>query len=506
MNNGQKKEMEEKLYRTDLGCGKITEVVFWEKEKEPYSDEGIAMREIPARCNISVTLKPAAESDIKMVISLPVENWNGRYLGTGNGGAAGTIVKQSLDAGAARGFATANTDLGTVADAEKMNTQRERWKDFGHRATHLMTLTAKKLIYAFYGRDAEKSYFVGGSTGGQQALREAQRYPEDYDGIIAFSPAYNRVNLHQKFIWEMYITSGERLGIFQSEQIAAVKDRVLERFVKVCGGAPGDDFLSYPGKAGFTADDVDSVFAGLGLSDKQMEVLKGIYSVPKIPMTESGIYYPQALGCESAVLSLSYLYRDLFQMLCFLHQWAFGKEFDCAEYDFEKDYIKMAEMMNDDFNAVEPDLTAFKERGGKMILITGSTDCLIPYTDGKRYYENVIKAIGGIEKTTDFFRYFHIPGLGHCTGGRGIQEIGNLLGIKSIPLDAEHDVLEALIAWAENGEAPEELLPVGFQDEDMKGVVDMERPVYPYPYETEYIGGDRKKKESFRRKLGDGVY
>lgn len=517
-----KKKYLNRLNKLEIEKGEITEIKFLEATKSPLSFEGMAMNDIPARCEVYATLKPTKNSDIKIVVGLPLENWNNRFLGTGNGGGAGSLVMQDVNAGVARYFATANTDMGT-APWDKCVNCPDRWEDFGHRATHLMTVVGKQITQAFYGKKIKYSYFKGGSTGGQQALREAQRYPEDYDGIVAFCPAYNRVNLHQAFIWDWQVMCSDPASRFTPEQILAVKNRVIELFAEKSGSAKGDEFLSYPGKIDFKPDDVFTVFDGLGLSEKQLETLKNIYSFPKNPQTGKDIYVPQPLGCEAQVLGLSYIENGFIEMLGFLQRWVFGNDYDYKKYDFNKQYFEMVEKLRDKCDATNPDLTPLKEKGGKLILITGTADCLIPYTDGKAYYQSAVQTNGGLEKTTEFFRYFHIPGFGHCSGGPGLQEVGNLLGLPCIPCDKEHDTLEALIAWVERGEAPETLLPVALKNSTAATAVgfdknvstpminggreiDYERPVYPYPYETEYIGGDRKDKNSFRKKLGDGKY
>lgn len=489
-----------------IANGEITEIKFLEKTKAPLSVDGILMLDIPARCEVYLTLKPSESSDIKVVVGLPLENWNGRFLGTGNGGDAGELVMQSVNAGVSRGFATANTDMGSSKDSGKMYGQKERWIDFGYRATHLMTEAGKQITEAFYGEKIKYSYFLGGSTGGQQALQEAQRYPNDYDGIAAFCPAYNRVNLHQAFVWDLQATCMKPESRFTPEQIAAVGKRVLELFVEKSGGAKGDAFLSYPGKINFTPEDVFTAFDGLGLSQAQLDTLKNIYSFPKIPGTDNNIYSPTPLGCETSVLTLPYITDGFIALLGFLQRWAFGIDFDYKKFDFDKDYRKMVDLFRAELDATNPDLSGYKKHGGKLILITGSNDSLIPYSDGMNYYKNAVKAMGGMENTADFFRYFHVPGLAHCSGGPGLQEVGSMGGVAAIPLDKEHDVIEAVMEWTENGVAPEVLYPSVFKDVETKNEIDYERPVFPYPYETEYIGGDRKDKNNFRKKLGNGVY
>lgn len=493
-----------RLKQVNIENGEITKVEFLESVAEP-EHEGIRFLPLPERCEVSFTLRPTAQSDIKAVLALPLSGWNGRFLGTGNGGSAGSIVRNAVDGGVARGFATANTDLGSEPDSNELCKKPERWKDFGHRATHLMTVVSKQIIKAFYGEEAKYSYFLGASTGGQQGVMESQRYPEDYDGIVAFSPAYNRVNVHNSFLWYMQVMSSPECA-FTKEQIKAVNDRITERYAEKSGSAAGDKFLSYPGKIAFQAEDSEKLLEGLGLNQKQITAFKKIHTMPVSPLTNEPIFPCEPIGCEGVILSIPFIKEWLDKLLNFPTRWVYGKDYDNLAYDFQKDYLKLHDALSADCDATDYDLSAYKAHGGKFILITGSSDSLIPYTDGKNYYENVVKAMGGLNNVTDFFRYFHVPGLGHGYGGNGLQEIGNLLAMASMNYEREYDALSAMVAWVEEEIAPEVLYPAAFVDGDMKKEVDFVRPVYPYPYETEYIGGDRKDKNNFRRKLGNGVY
>lgn len=501
----QKSQMLERLSNLALENGEITKIEFQDEMEEPNFG-GLKFLPVPARCEVWFVLRPTDKSEITTAISLPIDSWNGRFLGTGNGGSAGEVGYNAIIGGAARGFATANTDLGSSKDPSVMHNNVERWIDFGHRATHLSTVASKQIIEAFYGKKPEYSYFIGSSTGGQQGVMESQRYPEDYDGIISFSPACNRVNLHNTFIHYFQALKCDPECAFTVEKINAIRDRVIELFVEKSGGAKGDNFLSYAGKVNFKPDDVYEVFDGLGLNAKQLNALKDIYSMPISPLTGKEIFPPQPLGCETGLLMTVTLFGEVYESLNFPAQWVFGKDFDAYKYDFNADYLRLREKLSEICDATNPDLSDYKAHGGKFILITGSDDNLITYMDGKNYYESVIDRMGGLEKTTDFFRYFHVPGLGHGFGGRGLQEIGSLIALKSMRYEREYDALASLIAWVEEGVTPDVLYPAAFVDGKLSNDVDYVRPVYPYPYETEYIGGDRKKKESFRKKLGNGVY
>lgn len=146
---------------------------------------------------VKLVLKPAKGSNINVEVWLPdAEKWNARFLGLGNGGAAGKINPAGLASMSSAGYAVATTDMGTAPNDNSGVDNPEVWKDFGYRATHLMTVVGNQIVRAHYGRAPELSYFSGGSTGGQQALQEAQRYPEDYDGITAAVPAHCRTLPH----------------------------------------------------------------------------------------------------------------------------------------------------------------------------------------------------------------------------------------------------------------------------------------------------------------------
>jgi feruloyl esterase len=151
-----------------------------------------AIVNLPPFCRVAATLRPTPDSNIKIELWMPEKDWNGRFLGTGNGGGAGKISYRSLALGMRRGFATANTDMGTSPEANAVVGHPERWADFGYRSTHQMTVVSKQILQAYYNKPQSHAYFVGCSTGGGQGLMEAQRFPSDYNGIIAGAPANNR--------------------------------------------------------------------------------------------------------------------------------------------------------------------------------------------------------------------------------------------------------------------------------------------------------------------------
>ena len=165
--------------------------------------------------------------------------------------------------------------------------------------------------------------------------------------------------------------------------------------------------------------------------------------------------------------------------------WAFGKDFDYRQFDFDRDMAKMDSILAPLLNANNPDLNPLKARNGKIMMYTGTCDPIVPFQDAVHYYERVVEAIGGLKETQAFSRYFIIPGMGHCSGGPGINNVTK-------------DMLLALMDWVERGEAPDSLVATRYK-EGNHGVVEMQRPVFPYPDFPEYAGGDPAMPQSYRR-------
>ncbi len=241
----------------------------------PKEEFGLSLDEVPDYLRVCVTLNPSLDSNIKVEGWLPINNWNGCLLGTGNGGYAGTIDTSMLKNGVRLGFASFNTDLGTSPNPDTMIGKEERWKDFGYRATHLMTVVAKQIICEYYQKEIRYSYFTGGSTGGQQGLMEAQRYPEDYNGILVCAPANDRVHLHIAFIWDWLIVSQNEQTKISMEQSQEIFEKVLEHYGHEGGAIGNEKFMNHSDK--LTID--TKIFEECKLlSRSQINALKLLYS------------------------------------------------------------------------------------------------------------------------------------------------------------------------------------------------------------------------------------
>lgn len=444
---------------------------------------------LPAFCRVAAVLKPSPDSHIRIELWLPETGWNERFLGTGTGGGAGYINYGSLSMGLRKGFATANTDMGTSPDANRLAGRPEKWIDFGHRATHEMTVAGKAITEAYYRRAARMAYFSGCSTGGQQALMESQRYPRDYDGILAGAPANNRTHLHTGFIWNLRATN----DIPGSQLPKAKIDLITRAVVSACagkdGGAPGDPFLTNPAACKFDPATIpvcpDGTDDSTCLTTPQLAALQKIYQGPTNPRTGERIYTPIPLGSENVAAGIELQQNPDLSPKAFFYQykWAFGDSFDYKTFDFDHDQAKLDSLLGNTLNAGDTDLAVFKNHGSKLLMYSGNADPLVPYQDAQSYYERVVGVQGGLPQTQDFFRFYLIPGMGHCAGGPGLNDGGDMLG--------------ALIEWRENGVAPQKLIGTAYEQGNPAKAVKFRRPVFPYPLLPGYKGGNAAVPESF---------
>lgn len=478
-----KEELIQKIKDTQIPDGTIIDVQL-EEEDEFKLIPGLPMGMVPEHIRVNVVCKPEKGSNINIEIWLPTKGWNGSFLGTGNGGAAGMLVHFVMIDPLRMGFAVANTDMGTSAGVDCGIENQAVWKDFGYRATHLMTVAAKKVIEAYYGEPPKHSYFSGGSTGGQQALSEAQRYPEDYDGILATAPAFNRTNLHIGFIWDWLALNDSEDSKFSQEDAALVVQTILEKCGKA-GERKGDDpFMYRPDKIQITRD----IFDDSGLKKAQIDALMKLYEGVNDPETGECIHIPMLIpgseACDLGIVSRcdeTKFATDFF----YIFRWIFGADFDFHKFDFHRDTKRIHEQLDSYLNVTETDLSKFRDRGGKLLMVHGTADPIIPYTSSIKYYEQVCEQMGDVKS---FFRLFLAPGMAHLSGGPGVHDL--VVGVRATPKDSKHLALLALKEWVEEGREPDSLYPVSFRDNNpVNGYLDdtfaYERRIIPYETEIE---------------------
>lgn len=450
---------------------------------------------------VDLALHPTDKSNILVAVGLPDESyWNGNLLGTGNGGSAGAISPGSILSGVSRGYVTVTTNMGTSVEPYDCIGNAEIMKDFGYRATHLMTVVAKELTRWTYGKLPQYSYFCGGSTGGQQGMMEAQRYPEDYDGIVCLSPAYDRIRLHAFFVWNWQRIHEQEDATFTREQAQAWRSCIERVYREECGGAPDEAFLRYPGRIQENPMDNPALQDDIArvLTPGQAKALRAIYDGPMDPVTGKRFIAHFLPGTETEMLSLAELSdKDTFAHGYFFpFYWAWGRDFDFMKFDFHGDLQRAIRELSPILDADNPDLSAFKARGGKLLVVGGSSDAIIPYTGFLDYYRKVINLQESMDETKKFFRFFLMPGFGHTLGGNGVKDVGTL-AIDATPRDPQHDVVCAIAQWVEEGIAPERLLGTNFTitPEGIRFMYDL--PAFSYPNITEFIGGNPKDHDCY---------
>ncbi|MFA6287822.1 MAG: tannase/feruloyl esterase family alpha/beta hydrolase [Opitutaceae bacterium] len=416
---------------------------------------GRVINNLPPRTVVKMVLTPAKGSRINVELWMPdAGKWNARFLGLGNGGSAGYISPGGFTGPLSGGYAVATTDMGTAPNADSGIGNPEVWKDFGYRATHLMTVVSKQVVKAYYGKDPEYSYFNGGSTGGQQALQEAQRYPEDYDGIVANIPAHCRTPLHAYFLWNDQIF--HKCQFTESQQkniVAAGNEYMASRETPAAAGK----MVSDPRCDG---KDIEAVIAlamqkDPTLTKEHADALRKLFDGPRHAVTGERIFCGIPFGSSFAI-SHGHLY---------LFKWVFGANKNLQEINWGKDIDTYTAALAPYLNAENADLSAFEKRGGKLIAMSGSADSCVPYTATLDYYERVAEHFGSLEKVQSFFKFYIIPGMSHGPGP-GINNLPGALGL--------------VVDWREKGVDPKTMRGRRM----VEGKTEMDMPLYPYPTKT----------------------
>ncbi len=447
-----------------------------------------ALPGVPPVCRAQGQVSSVPGSRIGFELWLPTNGWNGKFQMVGNGGYSSALDTRAMTALIHRGYAVAATDTGhTGDDPDFVVGHPEALADWGHRAVHETAVAAKALIAGFYGHAPRYSYFSGCSTGGQQALMEAQRYPTDFDGIIAGAPGNNRTRLNLGFLW-LYRVSHRSDGslILPPAKLPLLNAAVLDACAGKDGGLPDDRFLSAPNRCRFKPE---SLRCKRNVSDQsqcltrdEVKAIEAIYRGAHNPRTQARLYHGWAKGSE---LGWPAYWANPARpnepaRLSFWRHWVFhDPDWTADRFDFDHDVARL-DGAGRSIDAVSPDLSAFAKAGGKLIQFHGVADPVVPPDESIAYYEQVAAELGD---PSDFFRLFMVPGLGHCQGGPGLTYVA---------------AQEALERWVEGDEAPATLLATRFKSMNPADGASFTRPVCPYPAQAIYDGkSDRMTASSF---------
>lgn len=458
----------------------------------------------PDFCQVQGYVAPNTGIELR----LPLSGWNGKFFHAGCTGSCGFAIDspwvRECDYPLSRGYACIVSDMGHrsgASDGLWAWNNLEAKVDFGFRATHRATVAGKALTEAFYGRRPARSYFMGCSTGGRQGLVAAQRFPDDFDGIIAGAPVVTEAATAMNFLWNLQVSATpERQPVLGRRELEVVHAAVL-------AAADADDgivdgVIGDPRRVRFDPASLQCTDARRTdcLSPAQVEVVRRIYAGPRtsdgrtvshagapLPGSELGwgIFSPgpggRAPSERSGVDTTRYMMSD------------WGPGWSYRDFDWDRDPPRLAEM-EALYSANHPDLRAFEARGGKLLVYHGWADPIVTPLGTVDYYETAERTMGGRERTQAFFRLFMVPGMKHCFAGAGPFAV---------------DYVAALEAWVEAGRAPDMLLgthvagnhdgPSMIRRLPVDGEVRFTRPIPAYPRAYRYGGkGDPSRADSFR--------
>ena len=348
--------------------------------------------DLPAFCRVAATLTPTADSEIRIEVWLPLVEWNRKFMAAGNGGWSGSITYGPMSSILRRGYAVASTDTGhqsSVSDASWAQGHPEKQIDFGYRAVHEMTLRAKDIVNAFYGAMPRYSYWNGCSSGGKQGLKEAQQYPNDYDGIIAGAPANNWTHLMSQILRVAQAGRKDPGSAIRTSKYPFIHDAVLRQ----CDALDGvtDGLLQNPARCVFdpTALECKSTDASTCLTSVQVAALKQVYA-PARNSKGVDIFPGLAIGGELGWGELPQPFRiaeSHYKYIVFN-----DPNWDFQTFDLDRDLIKAdrIDSANGQFNAIDTNLAAFKQRGGKLLQYHGWNDQQISPQSSIDYFESVV--------------------------------------------------------------------------------------------------------------------
>jgi Tannase and feruloyl esterase len=430
---------------------------------------GEEFKSLPSFCRVAVTLKPSPDSDIKVEVWLPASGWNGKFQAVGNGGWAGTIGYAAMSRALAHGYATSSTDTGhTGGSASFALGHPEKLADYAYRSEHEMTVKAKAIIDGFYGTGPKLSYWNGCSTGGRQALIEAQRFPDDYDGIIAGAAANPKTHLDGWRIWMAQAMFKNEASVIPVTKFPLIHNAVLA----ACDAIDGlkDGLIDDPTRCHFDPQVLECKGGDAPgcLTVAQVNTARVVMSPAKDRKAEifPGFEPGTELGWER-MLSGPEPYGTALDQFKYI---VFGNpNWDWRTFDLERDVAIADKKSQGTLTSIDPNLSAFARHGGKLLMYHGWSDQDIAPRASVNFFRRTIEATTAAPGKPDWVRLFMVPGMGHCGGGEGPNTF---------------DMMTALEPWVEQGTTPTRVVATHRSG----GQVDRTRPLCAYPQVARHTG------------------
>jgi hypothetical protein len=487
--------------------------------------------EVPAFCRVQGLASPTNDSEINFEVWFPAANWNERYYQHGEGGGGGIIDYGALASFVRNGAVGAATDDGHKRPSDYSSAwalhHPEKIIDKYYRGLKETTDGAKSLIQGYFGKAPRRSYFEGCSGGGGYALQAAQRFPDDWDGILVGAPANNVTGYFAAMAWNsrLWLSAEGRippakLPAIQRAALATCKSRA-----HVLNGIPADPRFCQldPATMSCTGAETNECLTG-----PQVATLRALYRGPHNPRTGQQIYvgFPTTMETRWAGTLTSgmagpaaaflhdqpanlYFGNDYYRFFVFDNsRWDIATfNFD-SDMDFSEHKVISGKSLASIVNAASPDLSALRIRGAKVLMYVGWGDEALSPLEGIAYYESVARKFGGMEKTRNFYRLFMVPGMGHCGNGPGANSFGQdfynegqHFG-RALRNDSAHNIQRALEAWVETGRKPDRIVAVKYADDDPEKGAAFTRPICPFPQMPMYLGtGNRADAVNFDCKL-----
>lgn len=463
---------------------------------------------LPAFCRVHGFITPVPGSTIGFEAWLPQAGWNSKLEMFGNGGYSPALDYTNMGTALIAGYGTLGTDTGHTPNTNPDFAlgHPQSIVDWSSRAVHESIVVSKQIANAFFGQNPLHNYFSGCSTGGQQAFAEVQRFPTDFDGVIAGDPGHNRTHLNAGFLWE-YIKDHPYRDDAHPILPPAKLSLVTNAAVSACrsqngslnGGLSTDNYLDDPRDCSF---DPAALLCPGGdqascLTQPQVDVVRAIYNGPTNPRTGALIENGYTRGSETGWSSYFQDFNGINEpaRTDFWKDWAFNsKNWDWWTFDFDKAMAYTDNQLAAPVNSMNADISPFRRSGAKLIQYHGFADPVVPSLESINYYNRVVAAEQSetqssnygttLQQVGTFYRLFMIPGMNHCNGGPGPN-------VFAAPMQA------ALESWVERGQAPASITATKYVNNNPASGVQFSRPLCPYPAKARFVAGDVNSASSF---------